>query len=295
MEAENLYIISAIAVVLIVVIIARSLAGRQHRLNTNAKVAVKTSRGLIKMNNDALAELLARIQADLMRHQGKTRTTKYELEINNVLEQVRTFIKQNPHDTTMCRGSDKADIIDQAMSDTVTPHQSDYHLAHAAVLSHDDLEYGSDSQQFDYLLKNIDVLIWTLRRDVCDGGMIDVDALELLLRKLDEDLTNGAEFTDDPDFSDEIGYGMKYQYHPYIIPRISLFESRHSQIEGMSAESILRGLPGKDSPLFTVGPQKARNAQQRSQMFRENHIKLGSEHYNDEDMLGSPTYEQLAL
>ena len=262
-------------------------------IDQNKKIAVKTSQGLIKMNSRAAAELLAKLQADLSRHQGMHRTSKYEVQINDVIDQIKEFIKKNPSDNTMCRGSDRAAIIDNVLSDTVTQHQSDYHLAHAAVLSHDDLEYGTDSQRFDYLLRHIDILVHLLQRDVCDNGIVDINVLEGLLRKLDADLS--VDVSPDTNFSDELGDELTSRYDPYVIPRLSLFESRQSQLEGFSVESHLRGLPSSDSVLFTLGPQNARNAQQRSQMFRENRIKLGSKQYNDEDMLYHPSYAEAAL
>jgi hypothetical protein len=46
---------------------------------------------------------------------------------------------------------------------------------------------------------------------------------------------------------------------------------------------------------YSLGPQNIRDAQQRSQMFRENRQVLGTSHYVDEDLLFEPTYNSVAL
>lgn len=306
-SAGYIYVGSAVAIILILCLIARAAYKSYKNYTTQEKIAVKTSRGLIKMNALSVADELAKIHAELSRHAGYERTSKFDIEINQVLDHVKQFIQQNPHNKDMCKGEMKASILHNALADRITPHHTDQHLAHAAILSHDDLEYGSDSLLFDYLLRNIDVLIHMLQRDVCDGGLIDITALEDVLRKLDADLTSGAEFDRSTGEYSESQFGTAYgrelaaRFDPYAIPRLPLFASQTGQIEGFSIESQVRGIKSvsspndKDDPYYTMGPQNIRNAQQRSQMFRENRQKIGIDHYNDEDLLLEPTYLSVAL
>jgi hypothetical protein len=298
---KYIYIGSAVVIVLVLCLIARAVYKSHKNYSNQEKIAVKTSKGLIKMNAQSLANELDKLQAELSRHEGYERTSKFDIEINQVLEHVKQFIQKNPHDKDVCKGEMKASIMHNALADRITPHHTDQHLAHAAILSHDDLEYGSDSLLFDYLLRNIDVLIHMLQRDVCDGGLIDITALEAILRKLDADLTSGAEFDkstgeySDSRFMTDYGRELAVRHDPYAIPRLPLFASQASQIEGFSVVSQIRGLPTKDDVNYSLGPQNARNAHQRSQMFRENRQKIGLTHYNDEDLLFNPTYSELAL
>lgn len=140
-----------------------------------------------------------------------------------------------------------------------------------------------------------------LKRDVCDGGLLDITALESILRKLDDDLTQGATFDHSTGFYSDSKYMTAYgsellsRSDPYAIPRLPLFASRASHLEGFSVESQIRGLPEKDDKHYSLGPQNARNAQHRSQMFRVNRQKIGLDHYVDEDLLFEPTYESVAL
>jgi hypothetical protein len=62
----------------------------------------------------------------------------------------------------------------------------------------------------------------------------------------------------------------------------------------MSAETIHKS-NHKDKHNLILGAQNVRNAQQRSQLYRENRIILGDKHYIDEDLLYRPTYKSLAL
>ncbi len=299
--AKTIYIVSSIVIILILVLLAQSMYKSHKKYSADKLIAVRTSQGLIKMNAQSIADELAKIQAELSRHEGLERTSKFDIQITQVLDQIKQFIKDNPHNLDVCNGDIKASILDNAMADRITQHHTDQHLAHATILSHDDLEYGSDSLRFDYLLRNVDILVHMLKRDVCDGGVIDMTALENLLRTLDADLTQGSEFDrstgeySDSRFMTDYGRELAVRNDPYAIPKLSLFASNASHIEGFSMEAQTRGLPAKDDKHYSLGPQNARNAQQRSQMFRENRQKIGLHHYVDEDLLFRPTYDSMAL
>ncbi len=300
-RTKTIYIVSGVVIILIITLLAQSIYKSHKKYNDGRLIAVRTSRGLIKMNATSIADELAKIQAELSRHEGLERTSKFDIQITNVLDHIKQFIKDNPHNLDVCKGDIKASILNNAMNDRITIHNTDQHLAHAAILSHDDLEYGPDSLRFDYLLRNVDILVHMLKRDVCDGGVIDMTALENLLRTLDADLTQNAEFDlstgqySESRFMTDYGKDLATRHDPYAIPRLSLFASNASHIEGFSMESQARGLPAHDDKHYSLGPQNARNAQQRSQMFRENRQKIGLHHYVDEDLLFKPTYNSMAL
>jgi hypothetical protein len=189
----------------------------------------------------------------------------------------------------LCNIDIRADIIHRSLADytSLDRHQAD--AAYNTIMDFDEFEHGSDEKRFDYMLKHIEILIAMLKQDVCTDGLIDLNLMEDLLRKLDEDLSTNGEYYQTP-----IGQAHASKYDPYIIPRLSLFESQSTQIEGFSLET-------KPKPRYEekfdriIGAQNARNAQQRSQMFEKNRKLLGTVHYNDEELLYSPTYAQLAL
>lgn len=287
------YIISGVVIVLVLLLVVGSVYKTFYQYEKDAKIAVRTSRGLIKMNAHALAEELAKIQAELSKHEGYERTTKFDEQIDQVVAQIKEFINKNPSDRTLCKLEAKSDIIDKAMGERLNPNKHDQHAAHQTVIDHDELSHGPDSLKFDFLLKNIDVLIGMLNRDVCDGGLVNVYELEQLLRALDLDLTNGAEYVIEPNFSPGYGEEIAARHDPYMIPRLSLFAAAPSQIEGMSVESQHR--PIVNQPNYSLGPQNIRDMQQRSQMFRVNRQALGTKQYIDEDLLLDSSYKKMAV
>jgi hypothetical protein len=291
--------VSTCVIIIVVILLAVSTYKALKKYEDNKLIAIKTSQGLIKINADSLATKLSNLHADLSRHGGYERTSKFDLEINEVLEHVKNFIEQNPHDKTVCNGEIKASIINNALGDRINSNK-----AYDTILSHDDLEYGSDSRRFDYLLRHIDILVNLLKHDVCDGGLLDVSALENILRLLDDDLTKGAAFDEetyaygDSNFSSEVGMELVARANAYAIPKLSLFGSQMSQLEGFNVEAQLRANPAviaSSDNQFSIGPQNVRNVQQRSQMFHDNNRKIGLKHYVDEDLLFTPTYDSMAL
>lgn len=299
--AKTMYAISGIIIVLVLLLLSQSMYKSHKKYKEGRLIAIKTSRGLIKMNALSVAEELAKLQAELARHEGLERTSKFDEQITDLIDHIKQFIAKNPDNKELCNSEIKADIINKALLDHITPHQQDQHMAHAAILSHDDLEYSEDSVKFEYLLRNMNVLIHMLKHDVCDCGLLDVEALETLLRALDADLTQGATYDksnghySDSSFMTDIGRDLLVRHDPYAIPRLSLFASKASQIEGLSIESQVRIQPEPDGKHYTIGPSNVRDVQQRSDMFRINRQKIGDKHYVDEDLLFTPTYAEMAL
>ncbi len=289
-ETTHIYVGSAIFIILIIFLISGAVSKSTAPYKQGEKIAVKTSKGLIKMNAESIADELARVRAELSKHEGHNYTSNHSLEIQSIVDHIRQFIKNNPRDADVCKGDIKASVIENAMNDRITPDVAWQSAAHDTILSH--IDHVSDEQLFEYLLKNIDITIHLLQRDVCDNGLLDLESLESILRKLD------AEIYQDPDSYDfdksqPILSDISSRYDPYAIPKLSLFASQATQLEGFSTVSQIRGYPGVDA--ISLGPYQIRNAQQRSQMFRENRQKMGVEHYIDEDLLFTPTYNTLAL
>lgn len=256
-------------------------ASIQYDLNAN--IAVKTSRGLIKLNQFTLSKELSKLHAELSRH-NSTRTTKYKLQIDELIDDLNTLIRRNPT-VDLSTGDERGDIIERVMSDAITHDQQIQQTNYNTILSHDDLEHGTDSDRFDYLLKHIDILQHMTGSSICYDGVCDLIGLENLLRMLDLDLSNSTT----GNYETPIGQEIKNHNDPMIIPRLSLFYSKNTQLEGMSVESVLRSKP-RTAELqpnhMIVGAQNARNAQQRSQMFESNRRTLGNKtNYMDDDLL----------
>lgn len=283
---KHLYIGSAIAIILVIVLIAQTTFKKKINYSADAKIAIKTSKGLIKMNSQYIADELARLAAELDKHNGFERTGRHYKLIEEVMRNIREFIKRNPKNDLTKRDL-QTQIIHKALSDWA--HIDSQANGYNTIMDFDSLDHGTDSDRFEYMLKHVDVLIEMLKRDICDDGVIDLVGLEKLLHMLDLDITNSVSGNYETPLGQEIGH----KYDPYIIPRLSLFETQQTQIEGMgSRESILK--PRSEKRDTILGIQNARNAQQRSQMFRENR-QYGIDNYTDEDLLYEPTYEQQAL
>lgn len=298
----SIYLITAIIIILVLILLAQIYKRAFYKYKEDAKIAVKTSRGLIKMNAATLAAELDRIKKGMDQHKNKQRTTKFNKQIDAVIAQLQNFIEKNPNNKDLCKIEAQVSIVDRAMQDAVSPDASNYYRAFNTLRTDDELEYGTDSMRFDYLLNNVEILLRLLRNDICDNGYIDLVALENILRAVDEDLTNQAVEFHSENLSDDAKWAFASKYNTNVLPRqMSLFESFATQPMAESRIDINRGipLPVKPSKSFILGPQYMRDQVQRSQMLAANHEilgkGLGGMVYNDEDLLHGMSYEKYSV
>jgi len=285
-SVKIIYVSTALIIILVILLLIQSLSKADTKYQAGAKIAIKTSQGIIKMRAEQVKDQLTNLYAELSRHEGYVRTSKYSMEIDQVLHNLRVFIEKNPG-TNLCQLGVKTRILDQAMYDRITPHQSDQKLAHASIISHDELEYGTEDQKFSYLLRNIDLLIGLLKRHVCDNGMLDLQALEDLLRKLDSELTIKYHIEETPESLQNYYVRHELNTQDTKNKELSLFETKYTQPETSSLENHIYQIDRPDERDFVLGPHIANKKQQQSQIFRTNEAKLGDTHYDDMQLLNA--------
>jgi len=288
-NAQYIYIASAVVILLIIVIIAQLMRKSRLVYTEMANIAVKTSKGLIKLRADKIAYELEKIVAELNRHKGFERTGARYQQIDELIDNLKLYIESNPG-VDLNKQELRMNIIHRAMSDMATFDRHIQDAAYKTITDYDELEQGTDVERFDYMLKNVNIVIDMLKHNICENGVVDLYSLENLLHLLDVDLSN----SETGYFETPLGQEIGNKYDPYMIPRLALFESQQSQIEGFSRETDVKPHHPEKTDLI-LGAQNARNAQMRSQLFRENRQMLGTKQYNDEDLLYIPTYHQLAL
>ena len=287
-EIKNIYVVSTAIIIMVVLLLAISMYKSQKKYEANNLVAIKTSRGLIKMNSNKLADELSILRADLARHSGYERTSKFDIEINNVLYNVKTFIDKNPHNREPQNVESKARILSKSKNEKIKSNS-----AFDSGMTHLDDE---NTNTLDILLLHFDILINMLTGGLCDGGMLDVASLERISDILDSDNSPEIDFDKSTEIYEvDIDKSLVARGNPFIISKLPMFSSQVNQIEGLNVEAQIRNAPVVNEKQYSQGPQNVRNAQQRSQMFRENNQKIGLKHYVDEDLLFTPTYDSMAL
>lgn len=291
-EIKNIYLISTAVIIMVIMLLALSAYKSEKRYKENNLIAIKTSKGLIKMNAAKVADHLSNIQADLSRHSGYERTSKYDIEINEVLDRVKLYIERNLPSDNQRSADIKAHIKNKLRCDDTKSN-----IAHDSVVSHED-PLPEEYIKLDELIRHVDVLISMIKQDECNNGMIDIYALENISYLLDNDANHpGVEFSqpDNDNVDLDVNNVLVARSDPFMISRTPMFSAQVSQIEGLHVEAQLRDAPVVNKKQYSQGPQNVRNAQQRSQMFRENNKRLGLKHYVDEDLLFTPTYDSMAL
>jgi hypothetical protein len=279
-ETKKIYIVTGVLFVLFIILIVQITKKSQFAYDKNAKIAVKTSRGIIKMHSSNIVEELSRLRADLSKHEGYSRTNKYEIEINNTLEHIKEIIQKNKD------GYTRRDI---ELLATIN-NRGDEPSKHRGILTDFDNEPDDiidfDAIRLDHLIKNLDILISMLRFDLCHAGLIDFTMLEHIVLLLDVDLTDSLNYTND--YTADYLVDIHYDHARYIpdnnqqgVPRLAL-----SAYSVSHATDSFDGLENqiKTSILPTVN-LSSRNMQQGSQMFRINTQTLGDKHYSDDNLL----------
>ncbi len=285
-EIKNIYVATTTIIIVVILLLALAAYKSETNYDNNRLIAIKSSRGLIKMNADALTDHLSTIHADLSRHSKYERVDQAEAAA--LLDHIKTFINKNPQTQEIHKCEKKAKILSDILNGPQDADDKD---------DNDDND-EDDLDTFDQLLLHIEAVIKMLKHDICDCGLLDVLLLEKLATKLDNGATvdnyDNSVLFNDPDLEGELSTELVARADAYSLPKLPPFASQINQLEGFSVESQIRGAPVVGSCKLQ-GPQHMRNAQQRSQLFRDNVKKMGIKHYMDEDLLFTPTYDSMAL
>jgi hypothetical protein len=185
-DVKYLYILTA-CVIVVILVLTIGLFKNKPKPVIGYNLAVKTSRGLIRMNNQMLSEELAALYAHLQKYEGRRQADSFAPVISDVVDNLRIFIKQNPG-TDLCKAEVKADIMQSALESSATYDIYKQQKMYKTIIEEDEHSYYTDKQMFAYMLKHIEILIKLLHSEVCDDGVFDLDKLEKLLHYMDQDL-----------------------------------------------------------------------------------------------------------
>lgn len=282
-ESNNFfsYVLTAIIIILIILIIIQFFTKQIIKKSDGPTILVKTSNGVIELRQKIAADEMAKLYASFWALRGYKTNSKFAPQIIQVLLNLERIITVNG-EIKVDDLDDANTIFQKAMLNALTPDSLDRRISFGTVLDMDEFDHAMDEDKFAYMLAHIDVLIQYLRKEVCNNGILDLVQLEQLLWKMDKELTNGpvTQYS-----SSEIGCS----YSEAEVPRLSLFATEQTPIEGFNVESDVRTCPQM------YNPQNLRNKQLRAELFEENKMVMGSKHYLDEDLLLVPNYQEVAL
>lgn len=275
-NAKNMYIASAVGIVLVLYIVVQFSKRQSYKYHATQSIAVKTSKGLIKMHAEAVATRLAAINAEMQKFKGTNTVTRYSKAIQQAMNHIKHMIKTNPK-KNFCNLEKKASVVDQALSDFIIYDEAAASQSWNTIVEQDSIDYMNDKDAFVYLLGNMEALITMLHNEVCEDGILDLDMLEQLLYFMEKDLvTNGR-------FEMSLGNEIGNRYDPYEIRKVPLFIREQGQLEGFDSLENFTKPNKKIKPLVNLGVHN--KLQDRSESFRTNNNVLSHNLVDDETLL----------
>ncbi len=283
-----LYIGSGVIIVLMVFLLAQMMQRRSLSYSADHIISVRTSRGLIKANQEITSRKIEEIANKLKLHNRRERVGKFRPLIGAAISKIKKFIQDNPKND-LCRSDIRADIIQRSLSDLVSPDDIQKNIAYNIILDHDEIDNYSDEQMFAYLLKNLDILIQMLQHKICEDGIIDIVELEDILNLLDEDLMHNGRF------ESPIGQEIGNTYDMYRQPRTPIFIRDSTQLEPFISYEQRSHTSDLDFKGLLKSKNNVKLNQVRSESFRSSNNLTGQGHFSDEELLLEPTYDSQAL
>lgn len=192
MSTTYLYICAGIGVVLVFMLLAQICTRNMNDLSiTHYKLLLNTPKGLIKSDNKTAANTLVVLRKKLLNGKGVARDSCARLTplISASIRNLERFIKENPKNAkALCTLELRSDIINQSMQDSMRPG-SDWKDQYHTLLDWEENEnrmVSNNNVRLEYLIRNLDIIIGMLRRDVCDYGRLNLNKLYDILTVLAE-------------------------------------------------------------------------------------------------------------
>jgi hypothetical protein len=276
-NVKYLYIGSALAVILILVMLAQYMQKRRNRYSANDIISIRTSRGLIKVNQEAVERKLTEVAKKIRQHKNRQRVSKFRPLIETAISKLEKFIEDNPkHD--LCKYDAKSDIVHKAMSELITTDEYQKEAAYNVVLDNDTIDNYSDEQRFAYLLKNIDIMIQMFHSRVCDNGVVDISELEDIIGILDDDLLDNRKL------ETPIGQELGNRYDEYRRNREPIFIRDATILDNNDSYEMRSHTSDLDFHGLLKTKNKIKNHQTRSELFRSaNNVSDGQ--FRDTDLV----------
>lgn len=278
-KTNCLYLVGCLILLFIILSITQfKNSKKKERLtdkDTTGKIAVKTDKGVIKVDQQVITEKLDEIK-DKLKIYYNVKQYNEEL-VKSALDKIKLFIKNNPKNYA-CDPEIQADIVDQALYDHNTYDTNRQYKAHNTILDMDDVDKYNDVELFQHLLLNIDVLIRMLRHRICDNGVLDIVELERILFELEKDLETDMKF-DTP-----IGQELSTHYNPHQKEYKRLFIREFSQVEPFETR-VNSGYNRNPDIKNGCAKSTINNFQSRSEMFRTDDKLICEKKYDDANLL----------
>ena len=254
-KTTYLYVGSSIVIILLLFLIVQAYYNDEKLIkdiNKNYAVLVKTPKGLVRSDNESVAQELEYVKHLLISNHAGAQTSCVNLipKINTAMKNLAKFIKDNPDNAkSLCNLELKAEVVNQYLADSITPESRDWRSNYKSLLDWEHYERDLPSnpvEKLNFLIKNIDVAVKLLRFNVCNNGQIDLETLHNILLDLNEQICiSGSMYTPD-------GGQITYGYDPYTKynrpPPLPLFIQTQSTLEPFeNKETEVRSLPPKGS------------------------------------------------
>lgn len=223
-----LYFGAAFAIVLIILAIAKSYV-TTHRRIPDVSIRYRTH---YNKSTSEIASDLEEIKSMLLVSAPGANVNMTD-DIDDAISSLNKFIQENPrlNSQALCALEMHTDIINTELIDSVTPDVSSYSKSYNSILDFDEEErdmHMDPRAHLNYLIKNINIAIKLLRKNVCNNGYLDLSKLRNILYKLNAQVSHKG----------SMHYGNKYigyNTDPYTRydkpPSVPLFASIMSTVE----------------------------------------------------------------
>ena len=251
-KITSLYIGSALAIVLVLVLVIQ-LFKQDRKLKRDSdkrySILVDTPKGLVKVDNSALAIELERIKKLLtVNIAGATdRCADLTPMLNTSIRNLAEFIQENPtmNEEALCGLELRAELINSYMVDSIKPDERDYATSYKSITDWEEYERdmpANANERLKFLIGNLDVAIQLLRNDVCNNGRLSLTRLYDLLLRMNEQICIDGSMSDP-----NIQYGNPPFNRYDRPPRLpDLVKSSHTVEPFESREVVPRHRPEKN-------------------------------------------------
>jgi hypothetical protein len=257
---KYLYIGSALIIIMIVFLLTQIIRKKQRVYKNDQILSVITSRGLIMADQNNTKNKLIELSNGLKLHAKRVRVGKFRPLIENAIGKLQHFINNNPKHN-VCMNDDRANLIHRSMADLVSVDNLQKNTAYNTVLDSDEETYYSDEQMYEYLLKNLEILIELLHGGICDSGVIDISELEKILNLLEDDLMHNGKF------ESLAGNELRNNYDAYKNPNAPIFVRDSVGLNDDSYE-MRSHVSDRDFNGLLKTKDKIKTYQTRSEIFR---------------------------
>lgn len=256
LKTTFLYVGASLAILLIILLIIQMCRKNQkinREFNKRYNVIVKTPKGLVRADNESVANELEIVKDHLYKNAAGAQENCEDLtpQINRAMKNLAIFIKDNPADNTeaLCSLELKADIVNQYMQDSIVPDQRDWATSYKTLLDWEEYERDLPKhpmERLKYLINNLDIIIKLLRFDLCNNGHIDLEELHKILLTMNVQICKtGSMYAPD---GQQIVYGEDPYSRYNRPPPLPLFIKDQYSLEPFDSHAVRpRALPKRGS------------------------------------------------